>query len=582
MLAAAAILGWSPELRHAVWQHARPAPASQTSVDVPQSGPMPTSQPRKPAPRTGGCASHASLACYDDDVWWFDGCGDLQVLADSCGGRGCNAGRCEAALPNDDACAGLDEYGRCEGDVAKACLAGRVMSFDCRAKHARCVMTSEGAQCLARDDKHACAPEAPATCHDNHLRLCVDGRFTELDCSARKAVCSVGQDGARCVALSATPRPELRVEVCDGHDNNLDGRVDEGGVCDVAPLVAFVPAGAALDDLDARMQNELAILNRVLDPLRFRWGKIVEVDASYRRFDPKDLEAMAAVLSQAQSNATLARTAVADQHTPAIAPAGFDFYIPVLFTERLLMDPPKSGISTLPNARCGRARLSDQPSPAGGVIVLTELRRPETLAHEMGHYLGLCHTHEQVERFAVRDANMPACARSGDGICDTPLDPGASLCPRVEPCEPVCTSVAARPDASNVMSYYMGCRRAMTAEQSAETQRNMSLRRGWFPCLDPRACPCQPAGDAVCPAEMSCHPGDHQGAPWSCELDGAGWPGASCRDSSQCSQGAFCLWQGAAPAAAASCTRPCRPGDACTCIDVGLPFRVCSEDLLPH
>jgi hypothetical protein len=56
------------------------------------------------------------------------------------------------------------------------------------------------------------------------------------------------------------------------------------------------------------------------------------------------------------------------------------------------------------------------------------------------------------------------------------------------------------------MSYYMFCRHGMSPEQLAEAERNLSLRRGWFRCLQPSDCPCTPGDPAGCPSEMSCQP----------------------------------------------------------------------------
>jgi hypothetical protein len=357
--------------------------------------------------------------------------------------------------------------------------------------------------------------------------------------------------------------------------------VDESGACDPIPLVAFIPNGAKLANLDARMQDELAILNRVYEPMRFQWAKTLPTAGRYRNFDPREMEDAAVVFSQLEAKAYIARTRAADPSAAPRGDDGFDFYVAVLFSEKLRIEPPKSGISTLPNATCGGVRVSDQPSPPHGLIVLTEARAPETLTHEMGHYFGLCHTHEELARFATKISDRPECQRSGDGICDTAYDPGPTQCVEQAPCDFVCPKESARPDAANVMSYYISCRRALTAEQIALAQHGLGLRRGWFRCLDPRDCVCDPAQPNVCPADMSCHPGTSRDAAWSCELDGPGLPGASCRDASQCSSSAFCLGHDAG-AGTGRCTRPCYgPGrvDDCTCQDVGLGFPVCAEDL---
>jgi Pregnancy-associated plasma protein-A len=255
--------------------------------------------------------------------------------------------------------------------------------------------------------------------------------------------------------------------------------------------------------------------------------------------------------------------------------------VAVLYAETLSVDPPKAGVSTLPNSRCGGIRISDQPSPPSGLIVVTEARQPETLAHEMGHYLGLCHTFEQVARFAVQNTSgVSDCERTGDGICDTPVDPGIPACFRTGfSCELECHA-GEHPDASNIMSYYIGCRRALTQEQLAEAARNLALRRGWFRCLDPRDCPCDPTLKTACPLEMSCHPAGSASneSGFACELDGSGEPGTFCKAASQCSARALCVG-GSTAGSAGRCVRPCDGEPGCTCMDVGLGLRACAEDL---
>jgi hypothetical protein len=526
------------------------------------------------------CRPNKSRACRDGDLYWLDSCGRQGELAEACQDHGCNAAQCLPPPPPPAAkvnpCGAVSAFGECIGEVARACVGSQVVSVDCAEKQRRCVMTGEGATCLPRDDKLGCGRDDAPRCSADRLRQCVDGRWVEIDCGLRRAICKTGNAGPHCeqtepLQLGALPEPSQ--ESCDGLDNDGDGKVDEDAVCDPVPLVAFVPSGAKLANLEVRMQQELAILNNLFAPTSFRWAKTDIAPASLRIFDPKDLEKTAQVLSQIWSKYALAR----QTQTPAAVSGGFDFYVAVLFTEKLTLDPPKSAISTLPNARCGGVRVSDAPSPPYGLIVLSEARQPETLTHEMGHYLGLCHTHEDVSRFAVTGQNGLTCQISGDGICDTADDPGPAECALHDACALDCSKRPAHPDPFNVMSYYIGCRRNLSSDQIAEARRNLTLRRGWFRCLDPRDCPCEAVKPRDCPPEMSCRPGALQNSGWACGLDGPALPGASCVDASQCSLQSFCA--GEAGQQSGRCIRPCQPGPACTCKDVGLAFQVCGQDI---
>lgn len=49
-----------------------------------------------------------------------------------------------------------------------------------------------------------------------------------------------------------------------------------------------------------------------------------------------------------------------------------------------------------------------------------------TLAHQMGHFLNLYHTHER-EAFGTELVNRSNCSTAGDRVCDTQADPGVHL-----------------------------------------------------------------------------------------------------------------------------------------------------------
>lgn len=548
-----------------------PLPAAGSSASQPPAAPA-----RAPEQASASCEPRASQSCFEGEVWWFDSCGLREDLAEPCAGRGCRGASCIESTQPDPRCVEVSAYGVCEGDRAVACVDSRVLTIDCGAKGQRCVTTREGARCLPRDPRRGCTDRDLASCSGDRLRECVNGYWAEFDCAARRASCISDGEGARC---SESPQPvasalEPNLELCNGLDDDEDGKIDEAGACQLVPLVAFVPQNAQLTDLEQRMAAELQIVNGAFAPLTFAWAKRVPVPAELRSIDPDRLDAIARVLSQQESSVVMQRLHGAG---PADSEqAGLPFYIAVLFTERIRAEPPKAGVSTLPNATCGGVRISDAPSPPYGVVVLADERTPQTLSHEIGHYLGLCHTHDEVARIARATSDVPSCKRTGDGICDTATDPGPEACGEVAPCDFYCAASSARPDAANLMSYYMHCRRTFTPEQLTEVSRGLELRRGWFRCLDSQDCPCQPGANA-CPADMSCRPHGSIAQPWSCELDGPSWPGTACQNSSQCAYGGICLSVEAT--AAGRCVRPCVKADDCACEDVGLPFRVCAQDL---
>jgi hypothetical protein len=99
-----------------------------------------------------------------------------------------------------------------------------------------------------------------------------------------------------------------------------------------------------------------------------------------------------------------------------------------------------------------------------------------TLPHEMGHYFGLYHTHE--DKFGVELVNGSNCVSAGDLICDTPADPGLKFSNVNEDCEyiglfldPV--KAIYNPPVDNIMSYSRkGCRASFTPMQADKMRQN--------------------------------------------------------------------------------------------------------------
>ncbi|MBK6902936.1 MAG: hypothetical protein IPH04_09020 [Saprospirales bacterium] len=82
------------------------------------------------------------------------------------------------------------------------------------------------------------------------------------------------------------------------------------------------------------------------------------------------------------------------------------------------------------------------------------------LAHEMGHFLGLYHTHEDWLGDGKEYVNGSNCLSAGDFLCDTPADPNL-LYYTDDNCQYVGTLTdplgdAYQPDVENIMSY-SGC-----------------------------------------------------------------------------------------------------------------------------
>ncbi|HEV7347562.1 zinc-dependent metalloprotease [Telluribacter sp.] len=119
----------------------------------------------------------------------------------------------------------------------------------------------------------------------------------------------------------------------------------------------------------------------------------------------------------------------------------------------------------------------------------------EVIPHEMGHYFGLLHTHEHgtagnldptTREYVTRGA-AANCAYAGDQICDTPADPYLLLIASDRQlAQSICSSSfftnldprreLYRPDVTNLMSYYRGCRTSFTPQQYDRMRWGLSLR----------------------------------------------------------------------------------------------------------
>lgn len=108
-----------------------------------------------------------------------------------------------------------------------------------------------------------------------------------------------------------------------------------------------------------------------------------------------------------------------------------------------------------------------------------------TLAHEIGHYMGLMHTHGGSSDELVDGSN---CSTEGDLICDTPADPGLSGLVDTA-CMYTGTALDAnnqpyQPDPTNIMSYSRKvCRTAFTPTQYSMINATYWSDRTYLQCI---------------------------------------------------------------------------------------------------
>lgn len=135
------------------------------------------------------------------------------------------------------------------------------------------------------------------------------------------------------------------------------------------------------------------------------------------------------------------------------------------------------------NSVCGYAYLPNGPDTI--VMVNSCALNGSTLAHEIGHYFNLLHTHGGSNKELVDGTN---CSSEGDLICDTPADPKLSYSNVNSSCNYTGTSTDANgaaytPPISNVMSYSRkNCRIEFTPKQYARIYATFQLERNYITC----------------------------------------------------------------------------------------------------
>ncbi len=128
------------------------------------------------------------------------------------------------------------------------------------------------------------------------------------------------------------------------------------------------------------------------------------------------------------------------------------------------------GDAELSIAACGISTFPFASSESNRFIIMQKncSTNGSTLAHEIGHFFGLLHTHETFRGIELVDGSN--CDSAGDLICDTPADPNLAFT-GVVGCnyqgnfaDP--SGNLYRPDPSNIMSYAPStCRKKFTPGQ---------------------------------------------------------------------------------------------------------------------
>ena len=109
-----------------------------------------------------------------------------------------------------------------------------------------------------------------------------------------------------------------------------------------------------------------------------------------------------------------------------------------------------------------------------------------TVAHEIGHYLGLYHTHSTFNGIELADGSN--CTFAGDELCDTPADPRLGTHNVTADCdyngrERDLNNDRYRPDPANVMSYSRkACRTAFSPDQQVRMAFYLDKDRTHLAC----------------------------------------------------------------------------------------------------
>ncbi|MES2763112.1 MAG: zinc-dependent metalloprotease [Bacteroidota bacterium] len=135
-------------------------------------------------------------------------------------------------------------------------------------------------------------------------------------------------------------------------------------------------------------------------------------------------------------------------------------------------------------AVCGYSQFP--PSVDYAVMAFACATNGSTLAHEIGHYFGLFHTHGDISQGELVDGSN--CMVDGDLICDTPADPILSSSNVNSSCVYTGTTLDGNftpyvPDVSNIMSYSRKyCRNKFSPDQYNVINSTMQIERSNLFC----------------------------------------------------------------------------------------------------
>ncbi|NCO62962.1 MAG: T9SS type A sorting domain-containing protein [Flavobacteriales bacterium] len=114
-----------------------------------------------------------------------------------------------------------------------------------------------------------------------------------------------------------------------------------------------------------------------------------------------------------------------------------------------------------------------------------------SLAHELGHYFSLIHTHGADNLCKTKElVNSSNCSSEGDQICDTPADPKLTSTNINNFCryigdETDVNGELFNPDTKNIMSYSMkGCRSHFSQEQFSRMYAYYMTEKSYLACGD--------------------------------------------------------------------------------------------------